>query len=213
VATVRTPAILLAGGVAVFAVRDPFVGRLANHVLEGMSFPAWVRASGWPVFFLHVNESLLPVLPAVALLALRGTRDRLAIAFILLATLGFVALACWEIRFWQNSAGPQLCLTLLVVAALGRRWTRALPRWLLVAGTAAGLFLPSTLSRALTMDEMVRNHHAGRIDLAPALQRDMAAALRASQPTGDIVLLACPSTSTGVGYYGRFKTIGTLYAS
>jgi len=41
--------------------------------------------------------------------------------------------------------------------------------------------------------------------------RDMAAALRASQPAGDIVVLSSPVTSTTLGYYGRFRTLGTFY--
>jgi hypothetical protein len=55
---------------------------------------------------------------------------------------------------------------------------------------------------------------AGAVAPQDALQplfRDIAAALRASQPTGEIILLASPLGSTAVGYYGRFKTIGTLY--
>ena len=35
--------------------------------------------------------------------------------------------------------------------------------------------------------------------------------LRASQPTGEITVLASPNASTTIGYYGRFKTLGTLY--
>lgn len=204
------PLVLLLGGAAVFVVRDPFVGRLSNHVVEGMSMPALLKVLGWDFVFLHVNESLLPALSVLVLLLLRGTRERLALAFALLTTGCFVALAVWEVRFWQSTAGPQLCLTLVAVAAVGGAW-RARWRWLLVTTTAAGLFLPPAISRVLTMRESVQRRSAARFDLTPARQRDIAAALRASQPTGDIVLLACPSTSTGVGYYGRFKTVGTLY--
>ena len=193
-----------------FVVRDPFVGRLSNHVLEGLSLPALVRATGWNIFFLHVNESLLPALPALAWLVARRPRDRLVLTFVVLATFGFVALATWEIRFWQNSAGPQLCLALVVVATLAQDW-RPRARWLLVLGTTFGLYVPPTLLRALDLRATLLHRTAGPLDLAPALQRDIAAALRASQPAGDIVLLGCPSTSTGVGYYGRFQTLGTLY--
>jgi tetratricopeptide (TPR) repeat protein len=49
------------------------------------------------------------------------------------------------------------------------------------------------------------------LDVLEPVYRDIAAALRATQPTGDIVLLASPDGSTGIGYYGRFKTLGTLY--
>jgi hypothetical protein len=44
-----------------------------------------------------------------------------------------------------------------------------------------------------------------------ALARDVAATLRATQPQGDITMLASPNASTMIGYYGRFKTLGTLY--
>lgn len=209
-AIAAAPVAIVIGGIKVFAVFDPFVGRLSTFVLEGMSLPTLVRLTGWDIFFAHINESLLPALPAVALLALRGTRDRLALGFVVVATFGFVAEACYSVRFWQNSAGPQLCLTLVMLTALTREWS-ARARWLLVAGTAAGLFLPVTLTRVLDMRESLLRHTVTRLDLAPALHRDIASALRASQPAGDIVLLACPSTSTGIGYYGRFKTVGTLY--
>lgn len=48
-------------------------------------------------------------------------------------------------------------------------------------------------------------------DLQQLIYRDAAAAIRASQPTGEIVLLASPNGSTGMGYYGNFRTLGTLY--
>ena len=209
-AVAAAPLVIVVGGAAVFAVRDPFVGRLSNHVLEGMSLPALVRATGWNIFFIHINEALLPMLPALALLFGRGGRDRLVIGFVLAITLGSIALACWEIRFWQNTSGPQLCLTLMVLAALGR--DRApLTRWLLVFGTAGALFIPNAVTRIRDVRADVRNRTASPLDVAPALNRDIAAALRASQTASEIVLLACPSTSVEVGYYGRFKTIGTLY--
>jgi hypothetical protein len=209
-AVMAAPLVILVGGVAVFAVRDPFVGQLSSQVLEGMSLPAIVRATGWTVFFVHINESLLPALPALGLLAVRGFRDRLPLGIVFFATLGFLAMACWEIRFWQSTSGPQLCLLLVVLAALAAEW-RSRARWLLITGAGVGLFVPNAITRILDMRETLQRQTASRYDLAPALHRDMAAALRASQPAGDLVLLACPSTSTGVGYYGRFKTIGTLY--
>jgi len=209
-AVAAAPVVILVGGAAVFAVRDPFVGRLSNHVLEGMSLPALVRATGWNIFFIHINEALLPVLPALALLFTRGGRDRLVIGFVLAITLGSIALASWEIRFWQNTSGPQLCLTLVVLAALVRDRT-PLTRWFLIVGTAGALFIPHAVTRIRDVRENVHARTASPLDVAPALQRDIAAALRAAQPAGEIVLLACPSTSVEVGYYGRFKTIGTLY--
>lgn len=204
------PAVILLGGATVFAVRETFVGGISPYVLEGMSLPALVRATGWSIFFLHINESLLPAIPALFLLFARGTQDRVALSFVVLATVCFLALACYQIRFWQNTAGPQLCLTLVVLTALAHNWSSR-ARWWLVLGTTAGLFLPPTLTRVLDLRETLQHRAVSRLDLAPALHRDIAAALRSSQPNGDIVLLACPSTSTSVSYYGRFKSLGTLY--
>jgi hypothetical protein len=194
-AIAAAPAVILLGGPAVFAVRETFVGAISNHVFEGMSLPALGRATGWNIFFLHVNEALLPALPALVLLLTRGTRDRLALGFVFLATAAFVALACWQIRFWQNASGPQLCLPLVVLAVLAHDWSpRA--RWPLILGTTMGLFLPPTLSRVLDLHETIRHRTGGRLDLAPALHRHLAATLRASQATGDTRALTL-ARSTG----------------
>jgi hypothetical protein len=48
-------------------------------------------------------------------------------------------------------------------------------------------------------------------DYLQPLYRDIAAALRATQPEGGIILLASPGASTGIGYYGALKTLGTLF--
>jgi hypothetical protein len=68
--------------------------------------------------------------------------------------------------------------------------------------------------RGVQVAHTYHNVSAGSVTEADAMQplyRDLAARLRASQPNGEIVLLASPNASTGVGYFGRFKTIGTLY--
>ncbi len=45
-AIVAAPTVILLGGAAVFAVRETFVGGISPYVLEGMSLPALVRATG-----------------------------------------------------------------------------------------------------------------------------------------------------------------------
>ena len=209
-AIVVAPTVMLFGGVKVFAVRDPFVGQLSNHVLEGMSLPALVKFLGWDIFFAHFNESLLPLIPAVALLFVRDSRIRISVGFIFFASLGFIALACWEVRFWQNASGPQICLALVTLVAL----TRNLPertRTVIIIVATVGLFLPTAINRTREVKQRIQTRAAATRDLIPPLHRDLAAAIRASQPEGEVVLLACPTTSTGVAYYGRFKTVGTLY--
>jgi tetratricopeptide (TPR) repeat protein len=141
---------------------------------------------------------------------MRDRCARLLVAFTLCATLCFLALAGWEVRFWQNSSGPQLCLTLVTVGLLAQTRSVRFGHILIIA-TAAGLFLPAALGRVMDVHAALRARSANRLDLVPPLQRDLARAIRQSQPAGEVVLLACPTTSTGIGYFGRFKTIGTLF--
>jgi hypothetical protein len=72
-------------------------------------------------------------------------------------------------------------------------------------------FVPNAVLRFLDTAKDVTSRRVAPRDAASALSRDIASALRESQPQGDIVLLASPNASTTIGYYGRFKTLGTLY--
>jgi hypothetical protein len=81
-----------------------------------------------------------------------------------------------------------------------------------VALAIAGvLFLPNAIRRCTSAAHDVSARRISPRDATNALSRDIAAALRASQPAGDIVLLASPNASVTIGYYGRLKTLGTLY--
>jgi len=73
------------------------------------------------------------------------------------------------------------------------------------------VFVPGAVQRFRGAANDVALRRVTPRDAANALSRDIAAALRASQPQGDIVLLASPNASTAIGYYGRIKTLGTLY--
>jgi hypothetical protein len=48
-------------------------------------------------------------------------------------------------------------------------------------------------------------------DAMQPIYRDAAVAIRQSQPTGEPIVLSSPNASTAIGYFGRIKTIGTLY--
>jgi hypothetical protein len=61
------------------------------------------------------------------------------------------------------------------------------------------------------MSSSVAKRRVNTLDAFMPLARDIAVTLRASQPKGDIILLTSPDPSTQIGYYGRFKTLGTLY--
>jgi tetratricopeptide (TPR) repeat protein len=73
------------------------------------------------------------------------------------------------------------------------------------------MFVPSALGRVVQARSERDARTIGLEESMFVLYRDMAASLRASQPAGDITLLADFNTSLSVGYYGQFKTIGTPY--
>jgi tetratricopeptide (TPR) repeat protein len=84
-------------------------------------------------------------------------------------------------------------------------------RWVLVLALLGLLFALPMVTRVTQGRSEAAEKRVAPKDATNALSRDIAAAIRATQATGDIVLLASPNSSTAVGYYGRFKTLGTLY--
>lgn len=104
-------------------------------------------------------------------------------------------------------------LTPLVLAGLGlllRRWT-TLWSWLAIVCIAGIFYLPTTYERVVGTQNEVAAKQVNKDDALQPFFRDVARALRATQPTGTITVLSSPNSSTGIGYYGRFQTLGTLY--
>jgi hypothetical protein len=129
------------------------------------------------------------------------------IAFLGVATLASVLLACIEVRWWLPASAPELCLLLVVVVVLGRD---ARTRWL-TAGALSALFAASAVARIrLTRS----NVDAAAVTPADAMQpvyRDIAVVVRRSQPSGPVTLLADPDVSTASGYFVVFSTLVKFY--
>ena len=204
------PLTLLTLGWKVFVAGDPFVVRLSESVGEGLSLLGAVRSYGWGQFFNHCNLQLAPLLPAVWLVARRRPPRECLLGFVGVAAILFVAMGCWQIRWWLSAGGPLLCLWLVVLAWLLRARSLRV-RWLVVLAIAAVCYLPDAITRVRELGALVRRRAVHAADIVQPLYRDIAAALRASQPQGNIVLLTSPNASTGIGYYGRFQTLGTLF--
>ncbi len=209
-ALAAAPLTIVLGGVSVFVVGDPFVAKIPTTVAEGLSLPAMLRAFGWPVFFSYVNWNLLPLLAAGVLLCRRREPAKSQLLLAGGVALGFMVLLASQVRWAAGASGPQLCLLLVVLASLlhGRS---ARVRWLVIAGVIAILFVSAAVQRVIRVRQAVAQRLPDQMDLQQLLYRDAAATIRASQPQGEIVLLASPNASTGMGYYGQFRTIGTLY--
>jgi hypothetical protein len=194
--------VIIAGGTAAFMLSDPFIADLRHYVIEGKSLPATARSFGIGVIAYQL-ASWLVLIPA-ALGLWRARNDGVLLGFVALVAAVFIAMGFWEVRWWLVGSATQIALLLVLVAGTRHPW-----RWTLaLAGLA---FLPSTVQRVVAARAIVRDGVVDHRDVLQPLYRDIAATLRASQPNGDIILLASPNTSMGVGYYGNFQTLGTLF--
>jgi hypothetical protein len=205
-ACLAAPIVIALGGASGFAPLDPRQGMVHANILEFRSmFSIGDPGSGGIGLYAIALGLLVPVVIAFG----SRQRDRVLLRFVAAIVVGAAGLAVWQVRWWQAASGPELALFILVFAVLSKEWTPR-GRWIVTAALGAVFLIPAT-GRVLATQ---RNVSEGAVTLSDAMQplyRDVAAALRASQPTGNITLLAGPSPSTGIGYFGGFNAIGTLY--
>jgi tetratricopeptide (TPR) repeat protein len=205
------PLVILIGGQKVFILLDPFLARLhSNYIQEFL--PIWrvVRGANATMIFQVILVDCLPLLAGLATLSFLRREAPIVLWFATLAGLLFNLMAWWQSRWLLNSSGVQICLALVLLAT----WTRSAKpalRWLIAIALVGTLYVPSCVIRLRGSANEVRLRRVGPRDAVNALYRDIAGALRASQPAGEITLLASPNGSTNIGYYGRFRTLGTLY--
>jgi tetratricopeptide (TPR) repeat protein len=205
------PAIIVIGRATVFAPLDPFLSRLHNDYIQEF-LPIWRILRGYDAK-MKLEVLVLDNLPLIAGLATISYKRRecpIVVWFATAAALMFNAMAWLESRWLLNATGAQVCLALVMVTC----WTvncRSLVRWIVTVVVAAALYAPTGVMRSIVRPNAVANRQISPQDANAALCRDIAATLRATQPEGDITVLASPNASTGIGYYGRFKTLGTLY--
>jgi len=205
------PATIVIGGVKVFTVADPFLSRLHNDYIQEF-LPIWatLRAFNAKMVFQILVVDNAPLIAGIATLTYRRRESPVVLWFATLAVLFFNAMAWWESRWLLNASGVQVCLALVLLAT----WTvsaRPALRWAVALLIVGVLYVPSAVLRTTGNMQDVQSRRVAPADAHNALARDIAAKLRATQPEGDIILLSSPNASTSIGYYGRFKTLGTLY--
>ena len=168
----------------------------------------------WQDWFLLVPPGIFAPLVLIA------TVRRLPV-WQLAAALGLAGLAFGLATRHQIGAHPDRLLIIWLVvllspAVLGglglllRRWSAGW-NWLAITAVVCLFYMPTTLQRVSGLEEQVAAKHVNKDDALQPLFRDVAHALRATQKEGTITVLSSPNSSTGVGYYGRFQTLGTLY--
>ena len=211
-AAVSPLAIIVLGGSRVFVLRDPLMHQIAVRVVEGISLPEAVRRMGWDSLLGNRLPWFIAALaPALLVLAWRRqVQPRLVVGFAAIVCLGFLALGVLKVRFLVNTGGPVACLLLAAIAALTQARSGRV-RYAVILGAAALLCLPARIVGLRGAEAAVRGRHVTALDALQPLYRDLAARLRTDRPDGEITLLTNPDASTGIGYYGRLKSIGTLY--
>ena len=211
IALLALPATIMAGGANVLSFTDPFMARLhAQHIREFL--PMWkvlADASPGAIFRICILEAA-PLVAALVTLAILRERSPRLLVFTTLVAAPLLAMAWWQARWQLNASAAGVVLALV----LAETWTAnrdARARALAAAAVAAILFLPGAWDRYYTTYAALAARVVNPGEAQMALSRDVAAVLRATQPSGEIVLLSSPNGSTGVGYYGGFRSLGTLY--
>jgi tetratricopeptide (TPR) repeat protein len=202
-AVLAVPAAIYWGGARVFTLSDPFVADLRHFVLEGNSLPAVMGTLGFKAVAYHLASCLI-LIPAVVLAWRARGEGATLLGFATLAATAFMALGFWEVRWWSIGSATQVVLLLVLVATLRKRWA-----W--VIAISGLIFLPAAVQRIGAARHAVRAGIVDERDILQPLYRDIAHTIRTTQPEGDITLLASPNASMGIGYYGGFRTVGTLF--
>jgi tetratricopeptide (TPR) repeat protein len=203
------PIAIAIGRGKVFIPLDPFVADLHKNISEFLSLSARLKLWGWRQVILGFDASTLSLFGALGLIWRYRRRPSVVLWFCVISSIAFIAMGLWQDRWLLNASGPLICVVLVTIYECNRGDSRY-HRWGIGLLFGALLFLPPLYQRLNRFAAMAD----GLIDPKDALQplfRDIAAAIRTSQPSGTIHLLSSPNSSTGVGYYGRFETIGTLY--
>ena len=194
----------------VFTVADPFLSALHHqHIQEFLPLAKTLARLGSGQFVqIAIVENIPLFLAGLALLVSR--RRPLILFFCVAVCLLALGLAFWQSRWLLNATGPFIALS-LVLAVVYLREARPGLRWSVVLAAAMLLYGGHSVRRILMTREDVAGMRISPSDAYAPLFRDIARALRATQPNGEIVLVSSPNSSTGIGYYGRFRTLGTLY--
>ncbi len=208
VAVSAVPLTIWIAGPAAFLVGDPFVGELRHFVAEGRSMPAFVRQLGVGPLLFDLGVALLLVPAGWVVLRQRGAAQ-ITVGCLALVVALLLAMTVFEVRWGRTAAAAQIALVLGLALVAAQRSSPRWRRWI-IAGAALLLVAPA-VQRVLVSKNENRHHRVAAGDLLQPLYRDIAATLRASQPEGDIILLANPNASAGISYFGRFQSLGTLF--
>ncbi len=205
------PFIVWVKGVAVFGPLDPFLARIHESIHEFEPLSAAIDRAGWKPYGDQLwAVALILVLSVVWLVRKPSVAERMLAACVGAGALAATALGFYQNRWLLTASGAQIVLVLVLVVGVTARLR---PGWRGVAFVAAGALFytpgPWMLATERRLVERVRDVQLG--ETMQLLYRDVAGALRRAGADGSSVVLSNPNASVGVGYYGRLRTVGTLY--
>ncbi|HUL55376.1 MAG TPA: hypothetical protein VLT60_00165 [Usitatibacter sp.] len=210
-AILAAPLAVVVFGARVMSLADPFLAQL-HRLFIGEFEPllAWIKGMDARHVYEAAVVDALPLAAAAVTIARLRRATPMALAFATLVAAALFEMALWQMRWNLNASAGAVVLTLVLMDCWASKAKPAV-RWALAAAIVLLLYVPGAITSLSAAPEAVAGRSVKRFDAQNVLARDMAAALRASQPAGDIVVLSSPVTSTPLGYYGRFRTLGTYY--
>ena len=209
------PVVFIAvGGAQWFLPADPFLARLHDQIDEFKPLWRLVEERGAWIFRDHL--ALHPWIFALALVAgwRARTEERAILGFCAGVTLVMTAGGWWQVR-WMLPAGAAqvvLMITIWVVWAKSAGTPGTKVKNAVAYVCVCGWFYATSPWMFIHERRLVEEKRDVQMpEVMQLLYRDVAERLAKDRTPGEIVLLASPNASTATGYYGRFKTIGTLY--
>lgn len=207
--------VLLIGGGAVFGLTDAFMEKVHANVTELEPMALRITTLGWGH---HAGYAVLqPILLGAGLAVAWWHRDRpggYLLRGALVMALLIIALGWWQNRWMLIAGGPLALVAMVLVRSLwferdGRRGGTVGRVACMLFLVVLGAWQPWRLCRERLLVAERRDVQEG--EARQLLYRDVARTLAADARGGAVLLLAAPDASTGVGYFGDFDSLGTLY--
>lgn len=205
--------VILWRGPAAFGLLDPFMAQLHKTIMEFQPLSSRIAASGInPLVDLVLIYPLLYVAAAFALF-LTARPMRFVVILMLVPALGIQGLALLQSRWCVSLGAAQvpLLLTLLSVLVGASVSATQRRRWCVALLVMVVFFVPLPVKTAANLAINIVGGIVPGDETKDLVYREMAQAIRNSQPEGEIVVFASPNASLNLGYFGRFRTLGTLY--
>ncbi len=205
------PAVVLAGGAALFSIRDTFLWNLhEGYILEFRSLVGALSGANWSERFLTLAIWPLLALPGLwYLLRHRHAAGAPLLALAIGAALPLSALSFLQIRWLGVTQTLWLALPVAWLAV----WRFAAVRPSRALTTAGVLFLLLGIAPfpARSIPGWSAPHVLGVEEAISLVMRDIGWKLRVSAGSKPINIVSGPTTTTSLAFFGDTQGVGTLY--